>query len=221
MRRMETRYRGWTWAAAGAALAGWTALMASPGASAAPPSPPAAPVQALPEASAASTPSVSGAGGDHFASEGAIGKVQKRIETLRAWRIADELGFDEKTNARLFALLRGTDEQRIRIEADNRGILRVLRRQLEGPDPDPRAVGAALDRLAENRLRQKALEEEHLRRIREVLDPVQSARYLFFELDFQRELQERVTVTLRERRGRITDAPRGAHPAHRNRPEGP
>jgi len=134
-------------------------------------------------------------------SEGNIGKVQKRIEALRAWRIAEELGFDEKTNARLFTILREGDARRIRIEADNREVLRSLRNLVKEPSPDPKRIAAALDRLAENQRQQRVLEEEHLRRLREVLDPAQAANYLFFELRFQRELRERVVLTIRERGG--------------------
>jgi Spy/CpxP family protein refolding chaperone len=137
--------------------------------------------------------------------DGDIGAVQKRIADLRAWRMADELGFDEKTNARLFAVLRDSDGKRIRIESDNRQAIALLRDLLRSPAPDSRKIAATLDRLAENQRQQRAMEEEHLRRVREVLDPVQTARYLFFELHFQREIRERVTLTVRERRGRMDE----------------
>ncbi len=176
--------------AAAVALAGWMALAAATAGWAAPPLRPSAP------------PPARGGSEDAFVPEGDIGKVQKRIETLRAWRIADELGFDEKTNARLFAFLRDSDGKRIRIEADNRDLLRALRDRMREPAPDAAKVAPLLDRLTDNHRRQKALEEEHLRKVREVLDPVQAARYILFEMNFQRELRERVILTVRERRGR-------------------
>jgi hypothetical protein len=167
----------------------------APALGAAPAGPPPA------RAPVAAAPSV--ARGESLPTDGDIGQVQKRIADLRAWRMADELGFDEKTNARLFAVLRDTDGKRIRIESDNRQAIGLLRDLLRSPAPDAKKVASALDRLTENQRQQRALEEEHLRRVREVLDPVQTARYLFFELHFQREIRERVTLTVRERRGKM------------------
>jgi hypothetical protein len=201
--------------AAAMALAGWMALAAPMAGWAVPPAPPSAP----PTSPSPTPHAAPRAGGDAFVPEGDIGKVQKSIETLRAWRIAEELGFDEKTNARLFTFLRESDEKRIRIEADNRDLLRTLRERLRETAPDAARVAPLLDRLAENQRRQKALEEEHLRKVRETLDPVQAARYILFELHFQRELRDRVVLTVRDRRGR-QGASEGAVPACEKGPAG-
>lgn len=183
------------------ALAAFLAALAGP-----------APLFAAPPAAALpSDPALPPCGTEEgaIATEGDIGKVQKRIADLRAWRMADELGFDEKTNARLFAVLRESDEKRVRLEAENRQILRTLRELTRGTSPDPEKLGAALDRLIETQKRQGQVEEEHLRRVRQVLDPVQMANYLFFELRFQRDLRERVVLTIRDRRGGMQQGEKG------------
>ncbi len=153
---------------------------------------------------------------DPFPPEGRIDKVQRKIEAYRARRITSELGFDEKTNARLLDLLRQTDRARMRLEAENRDALRLLRRELAAPAPDPGRVGTLMGRLAENHRQVRLMEEQHLQRLGETLPPVDAARFLLFDLEFQREIRDRVFVAVKERkilmRGDINQSAVGCTP---------
>ncbi|MEE8319926.1 MAG: hypothetical protein V3R44_04465, partial [bacterium] len=90
------------------------------------------------------------------------------------------------------------DRQRQEIEADNRRIIRMVSAELNKPNPAPEVIDSALEELVKNRRRTFRSEEEHLQDVRKILSPEDTARYLLFQVKFQREIRERV---MRSRRG--------------------
>ena len=121
-----------------------------------------------------------------------IGRVRKKVEAMRAWRLTEELDLDEEMAARLFPAMRRSDRQRQEIEADNRRIIRLVSAELEKPEPDPDVVDKALDELIKNRRRIFRNEEDHLQDVRKILSPEDTARYLLFQVKFQKEIRERI-----------------------------
>lgn len=127
-----------------------------------------------------------------------LANIRKKIETLRAWRLSEELDLDEKSRAKLFAAMKDADEEGWRIEALNWEMMRELKGELEERQPDPRRIEALLDRLQENRMEKARAESRHLARVREILSPEDTARYLMFQVAFQRELRDRAVRAFRE-----------------------
>ena len=121
-----------------------------------------------------------------------IGRVRKKVEAMRAWRITEELDLDEETAARLFPAMRRSDRQRQEIEADNRRIIKLVRAELGKSEPDPDVIKKALDELVTNRRKTFRSEEEHLQDVRKILSPADTARYLLFQIKFQKEIRERI-----------------------------
>lgn len=140
-----------------------------------------------------------------------LANIRKKIETLRAWRISEELDLDEESSARLFAAMKEADEEGWRIEALNREIMRELKGELEEREPDPRRIEALLDRLQENRMEKARVEGRHLGKVREILSPEDTARYLMFQVAFQRELRDRAARAFRDGdEGKKRDSDRGS-----------
>ncbi len=127
-----------------------------------------------------------------------IGRVRKKVEAVRAWRLTEELDLDEDKTAKLFPAMRRSDRQRQEIEADNRRIIRMVSAELNKPNPAPEVIDSALEELVKNRRRTFRSEEEHLQDVRKILSPEDTARYLLFQVKFQKEIRERV---MRSRRG--------------------
>jgi|GEM_PF-1198166 len=140
-----------------------------------------------------------------------LANIRKKIETLRAWRLSEELDLDEKSSAKLFAAMKEADEEGWRIEVLNREMMRELKGELEEKQPDPRRIEALLDRLQENRMEKARAESRHLGRVREILSPEDTARYLMFQVVFQQELRDRAVRAFRESdEGGNRDSDRGS-----------
>lgn len=133
--------------------------------------------------------------------EGDLTRVRKKIEALRAWRISEELDLDQETSARLFPVMRDADEKGWRIESMNRALIREMDLQLKKGEPDPGKINGILDRLQANRMEKARIENRHLKRVREILSPEDTARYLIFQFRFQKELKQKAARAFREGRG--------------------
>jgi hypothetical protein len=147
-------------------------------------------------------------GAEEMAKEGELKRVRKKVEALRAWRLTEELNLDEGTSARLFPAMREADEERRQIHVRNRELIREMTRELAGEGTGPARIDEILDELTANRREMFRAEERHLNRVREILDSEGTARYLMFQLRFERELKRKAAEAFQERR-KTGDGPRG------------
>ena len=127
-------------------------------------------------------------------------QVRKKVEALRAWQLTEELDLDEETSSRLFPAMRKADKERWKIEASNRKLVREMSQSLQAKKPDSRRINRILNELQENRRELIRVEENHLERVRQVLSPADTARYLLFQIRFQKEIKLKAAEALRDRR---------------------
>ena len=139
---------------------------------------------------------------EEVADERDLTRVRKKVEALRAWQLTEALELDEATASRLFPALREADEERWRIELTNRRLVRDMARLLKEADPQGTALNRILDDLQANRRELARAEERHMEKIREILPPDDVARYLMFQLRFQRELKQKAAQAYDEGRVR-------------------
>ncbi len=139
-------------------------------------------------------------GWNDLPSEQDISRVRKKLETLRAWELTKYLELNEETSARLFPAIRDADEQRLKIQAENRGLVRRMRESLEADSPLTEEINEYLDRLQQNRKEMARIEVEHMERVRSILSTEDTARYLLFLVRFQREVRERISKASQDRR---------------------
>jgi hypothetical protein len=137
---------------------------------------------------------------DSSFSERDLKRIRKKVEALRAWKLTEELDLDEATSSRLFPAMREMDESRQRIEAENRRLVRRMAREVRENRFDRSWISEALNRLQENRMEMARIEQQHFRRVRSILSPEDTARYLLFQIRFQQEIRDRVRRSVRERR---------------------
>ncbi|MDT8396766.1 MAG: hypothetical protein RRA32_10040, partial [bacterium] len=135
-----------------------------------------------------------------MAEEGDLTRVRKKVEALRAWQLTEELNLDEETSARLFPAMREADQERQLIETRNRELVRELAREVAGEGSGPARIDEILDELTANRREMVQAEERHIKRVRQILDPVGTARYLMFTLRFEREMKQKAAEAFQERR---------------------
>ena len=139
-------------------------------------------------------------GDDGIGREKDLTRVRKKVEALRAWQLTEELDLDEKTSSQLFPAMRRADEERWRIEMSNRKLVREMSRSLQDQNPDPDRINRILDELQANRRELIRAEEKHIEQVRQILSPVDTARYLLFQIRFQREIKQKAAEAFRDRR---------------------
>ena len=138
---------------------------------------------------------------DEMVRERDLTQVRKKIEALRAWQLSEVLDMDEETNSRLFPAMRQADQERWKIESRNRQLVREMSQSLERRNPDAQKIDKILDELQSNRRELVRSEERHLERVRQILSPEDTARYLMFQIKFQKEIKRKAAQAYQDRRG--------------------
>jgi Spy/CpxP family protein refolding chaperone len=140
-------------------------------------------------------------------------EVRKKIETVRMWRLTEELKLDEKISARLASFLSALDEKRRGLMHERMETMGDLRTLLKTEKPDEKKLKTDLDKLEKTRREMVELEGKEISGIRDILSVEQQARYVIFQQEFRREM-----------RGMIAEARGGGQRMHgpgTRRNEGP
>jgi len=116
-------------------------------------------------------------------------EVRKKVETVRMWRLTEELKLDEKTSARLASFLSAMDEKRRGLMRERMETMRDLRALLKTGNADEKRLKADLDKLEKNRREMMELERKEISGIKEILSVEQQARYVIFQQEFRREMR--------------------------------
>jgi Spy/CpxP family protein refolding chaperone len=122
-------------------------------------------------------------------SEQQMGEVRKKMEAVRMWRLTEALKLDEKTSAKLAAVLGSLDQQRAAIMRDNMVTIRELRSTLKAGNPDEKKLKAALEKIRKNQDAMMDLRKKETHEIKDILTLEQQARYLIFQHEFGREMR--------------------------------
>jgi uncharacterized membrane protein YgcG len=138
---------------------------------------------------------------DEMARERDLTLVRKKVEALRAWQLSEVLNMDEETNSRLFPAMRQADQERWKIESRNRKLIREMSQSLDRKKPDSQRIDKIIDELQSNRRELVRSEERHLERVRQILSPEDTARYLMFQRKFQKEIKRKAAQAYQDRRG--------------------
>jgi hypothetical protein len=146
---------------------------------------------------------------DEMARERDLTQVRKKVEALRAWQLSEVLNMDEETSSRLFPAMRQADQERWKIESRNRKLVREMSQSLERSNPDSQRIDKIIDELQSNRRELVRSEERHLERVRQILSPEDTARYLMFQIKFHREIKRKAAQAFRDRRQQNGDTDRG------------
>ncbi len=116
-------------------------------------------------------------------------EVRKKVETVRMWRLTEELKLDEKTSARLASFLSAMDEKRRVLMRERMETMKDLRALLKTGTPNEKKLKANLDKLEKDRREMMELEGKEMSGIKDILSIEQQARYVIFQQEFRRELR--------------------------------
>lgn len=125
--------------------------------------------------------------------------VARKIETLKKWRMLEELGLDEETANKFLPAISSLEQKRRDLGQQSAVAMRELREYLRAGNPDEGKLKKALERLEKAQTGLNEMRAEEIKAVREHLSVEQQARYVVFQQEFQREVREMI---MRARGGR-------------------
>jgi Spy/CpxP family protein refolding chaperone len=117
-------------------------------------------------------------------------EVQRRLRLLRAWEITRRLKLDGQTAGKILAVFGRTDDRRQALRRDLSTAWRELRKLLRQRSPDAAALQGHVDAFVKKRLELAQLKNDEFGELRSILSPVQQAKYLLAERDFQKKIRK-------------------------------
>lgn len=116
-------------------------------------------------------------------------EIRKKVEAVRIWRLTEALKLDSTTSAKLSSFLNSFDQQRQKIQQEQREAMLALRLALKAPKSDEAKLTSLLEKEANNRRAMQDLREKEMNGLKDILTIEQQARFLIFQQDFQREMR--------------------------------
>ena len=116
-------------------------------------------------------------------------EVRKKVETVRMWRLTEELKLDEKTGAKLASFLSALDEKRRGLMRERIETMNDLRTLVKTGKPDEKKLKADLDKLEKTHREMVELEGKEINGVKDILSVEQQARYVIFQQEFRHELR--------------------------------
>lgn len=138
-------------------------------------------------------------------------EIKKRIRSMRAYTLTEELKLDPDTAGLLFPVLSRYDDETDRLLEKRVEVQRRLRRA--GATRDPRAVDRLIEEALANQRGFRDLEDRRIAELRKILTPFQTAKLLVVLPDFERRIQNQLRQAISQR-----PAPAGAAAASRGTP---
>ncbi|HEX3762610.1 MAG TPA: hypothetical protein VHW23_28100 [Kofleriaceae bacterium] len=138
-------------------------------------------------------------------------EIKKRIRSMRAYTLTEELKLAPETAGQLFPVLARYDDETDRLLEKRVEVQRRLRRA--EATRDPRAVDRLIDEALANQRGFRDLEDRRLAELRKILTPFQTAKLLVVLPDFERRIQNQLRKAISQR-----PAAPGAAAANRGTP---
>ena len=130
-------------------------------------------------------------------------KVRKRIETLRMWKLTKALDLDEKIAARLFPLLNRYDKKRVVKERNLREDIIALKDALKNNKEGQ--IKDTLENLEKNHKSLQEIKDEERAELKKILTIEQQAKFILFQLEFNKEIKKIISKTKERRLERFSN----------------
>lgn len=117
-------------------------------------------------------------------------EARKKIEVIRIARLTEALSLDEKTAAKFIPAITTLEMRRKAAMMEHRMMMMELRRQLRADPADAAKLKETIDRFISSQRDMQKLHEKEIETARDHLTTEQVARYLLFQQDFMREVQD-------------------------------
>ena len=122
--------------------------------------------------------------------------IRKRVTTLKMWRLTKTLDLDEKSASRFFPLINRYDKKRAAVAVKMEQDMQKLRSIVDtANEKDLRVI---IKKLEQNHKKFQEIDREKMEMIKGVLTVRETAKFIIFNQDFDREMKK----IIREVRGK-------------------
>jgi Spy/CpxP family protein refolding chaperone len=123
----------------------------------------------------------------------------ERIKTIKMWKLTEVLKLDREGSARFFTTNRQYEENKRKVHREYHEDIQRLRNLLRDMNPPERELRDLVLRLKNRKKEMNDLENKQLEEEMNLLRPEQQARYLLFQIDFRREMDDMIREVQGER----------------------
>ncbi len=124
-------------------------------------------------------------------------EIRKRIETLKMWQLTKTLDLTEERAAKLFPVINEYDKKRFAVRRDIRKEMRTLKKSVDAASE--KNLIKMIDGLENRHRRLQGIDNEEMKRLRDILTARDLAKFIIFKQDFDREMKK-IIEKVRKRR---------------------
>ncbi len=126
-------------------------------------------------------------------------RTRKRVETLKMWKLTKILDLDEQKASKFFPVLNEYDKKRLAVAQEMRKDMKKLRASADIANPDE--LRNIIRRVEDNHRRRHGIDNEEMKRLRDILTARDLAKFIIFKQDFDREMKK-IIEKVRKKRNR-------------------
>lgn len=134
------------------------------------------------------------------ADSGKKAQAMKQIEMLRIWRLTELLELSAADGAKIFPVLQEWDQKFSDMGERKQQLIRKMRRELKQDGPKEQSLKNLTNQVFT--VEQQIIEsrKEMYSQLKRILTPEQLAKYMLFELSFQKEIDEIINHARQDRK---------------------
>lgn len=119
-------------------------------------------------------------------------EVRKKLDTVKIWRLTEQLKLDPETSIKVSSLLSSIDQQRKAVQREQMDSMKALRQSINAEKPDQNAIKMHLEKLDKSRHALNSLKDKEISGLKPLLSLEQQARYTLFNQEFRREMRSMI-----------------------------
>ncbi|OQX91838.1 MAG: hypothetical protein B6D58_06080 [candidate division Zixibacteria bacterium 4484_95] len=134
-------------------------------------------------------------------------QIRKRIETIKIWKLTEELNLTEEQSVKFFPIYNKFEEELKATEAERRQVIEKLDELTITEMPSANEINKLLDKLEDLDRNINSVKEVYRDKLEDILTTQQIGRLYVFEVMFQRQMQE-IVRDIRQKKGEARREPR-------------
>lgn len=126
-------------------------------------------------------------------------QAMKHIEMLRIWRLTEVLGLSSADGTKIFPVLQEWDQKFNDMGEHKQQLIKQMRQELKQPSPKENNLKNLTNQIFS--IEQQIIEsrKEMYAQLKRIMTPEQLAKYMLFELSFQKEIDEIINQARQDR----------------------
>lgn len=115
--------------------------------------------------------------------------VMKRVNTIKMWKLTEELDLSEEKADKLFPLIHCLDKEKLKLEKEQDELMKKLRKNLQEGKLTDAELEDIIKKLGDNQSAGQKLKREKFKEIKGILTLEEQARLILFMESFPKEIR--------------------------------